>query len=73
MPVSTYLLKYTHIAHPPIHTCTYPLAAAPVTKSGDTMLGLAVREGQFGIIKYLVSECNFGLSGEHYYVSLQPL
>ena len=39
------------------------LTAAPVTKSGDTVLGLAVREGKLDIIKYLVTECSVSVNG----------
>ena len=42
----------------------FPLTTAPVTKSGDTMLGLAVHKGQFDIIKYLVTECSASVNGE---------
>ena len=42
----------------------FPPTTAPVTKSGDTMLGLAVRKGQFDIIKYLVTECSVSVNGE---------
>ena len=42
----------------------FPPTTAPVTKSGDTMFGLAVREGQLDIIKYLVTECSASVSGE---------
>ena len=37
---------------------------APVTKSGDTMLGLAVRKGQLRVIKYLVTECSVRVNRE---------
>ena len=42
----------------------YSLTTAPVTKSGDTMLGLVVRVGQLDIIKYLVTECSVSVNGE---------
>ena len=42
----------------------FPLTTAPVTKSGDTMLGLAVRKRQLDIIKYLVTECSVSVNGE---------
>ena len=42
----------------------HALTTAPVTKSGDTMLGLAVCEGQLDIIKYLVTECSVNVNGE---------
>ena len=48
-----------------MHTCMYLPTTAPVTKSGDTMLGLAVCEGQLDIIKYLVTECSVSVNGEH--------
>ena len=42
----------------------FPPTTAPVTKSGDTMLGLAVRKGQLDIIKFLVTECSVSVNGE---------
>ncbi len=38
--------------------------SAPVTKSGDTALGLAVREDKLGIIKYFVVECSVDSKGD---------
>ena len=43
----------------------FSLTAAPVTKSGDTLLGLAVREVNFDVIKCLVFECNANVNGEY--------
>ena len=49
-------------------TCTcirmYSLTTAPVTWSGDTMLGLTVCRGKLDIIKYLVTECSVSVNGE---------
>ncbi len=35
-----------------------------VTESGDTALGLAVREGKIDVIKYLVTKCSADVEGE---------
>ena len=43
----------------------FSLATAPVTKSGDTLLGLAVREQKFDIIKCLILERNADVNGEY--------
>ena len=40
------------------------LTTVPVTKSGDTMLELAVHEGQLDIIKHLVTEYSVSVNGE---------
>ena len=42
----------------------FPLSIAPVTESGDTMLGLAVRKKKLDFIKYLVTECSVSVDGE---------
>ena len=42
----------------------FPLTIAQVTKSGDTMLGLAVRLGKLDIIKCLVTKCSVSVNGE---------
>ena len=42
----------------------HSLTTAPVTKSGDTIMELAVREGQLDIIKYLVAECSVNVNGK---------
>ena len=42
----------------------FSLTTAPVTRSEDTMLGLAVCKGQLDIIKYLVTECSVSVNGE---------
>ena len=41
----------------------FPPTTAQVTKSGDTMLGLAVHKRQLDIIKYLVTECSDSVNG----------
>ena len=42
----------------------FPLTTAPVTESGDTMLGLAVHKGHLDIIKYLITECSVSVNSE---------
>ncbi len=44
--------------------CTYMYVTVPVTESGDTALGLAVREGMIGVIDYLVTKCSVDVEGE---------
>ena len=56
---------YIHTPNPiHIHTCMHLLTTAPVTKSGLTMLELAVRDGSFDIIKCLVTVCSASVNGE---------
>ncbi len=38
--------------------------SGPVTKIGDTALGLAVREDSLDVIKYLIIECSVDSTGE---------
>lgn len=38
--------------------------SGPVTKIGDTALGLAVREGNLVVIKCLITECRIDFNGE---------
>ena len=40
------------------------LTTAPVTKSGETLLGLAAHNWELDIIKCLVLECNANVDGE---------
>ena len=49
----------------------FSLTTAPVTKSGYTLLGLAVYMGQLDIIKCLVLECHADVNGE--WISIQQL
>ena len=44
--------------------CTYKLATGPVTRNGETLLGLAVREGKLEIIKYLVTMQSVDVNGK---------
>ena len=42
----------------------FSLTTAPVTKSGDTLLGLAAHKWKLDVIKCLVLECNADVNGE---------
>ena len=58
--LDTHSCKLIHLHVHVMHT----LPTAPVTKSSDTILGLAVHESQFDTIKYLVTECSVSVDGE---------
>lgn len=47
------------------HYCCTEIAFIldPITKSGHTLLGLAVRQGRLDIIKYLVTETEVKVNG----------
>ena len=47
-----------------IHTLLSPMTTGPVTKNGDSLLGLAVVEGNVAVINYLVSEYSVDVNGE---------
>ena len=59
---------HSHIVIAHTHACTlthtHSSTIAPVAKSGDTMLGLAVCKGQLDINKYVVTECSVSVNGE---------
>ena len=59
---------HTHTLHTysykPIHIHVHVMTTAPLTKSGDTILGLAVHKSQFDTTKYLVTECSVSVNGE---------
>ena len=40
------------------------MTTGPVTKSGDSLLGFAVREGNVDVINYLVTEHTVDINGE---------
>ena len=69
MQVHTHAQVHTH-THVNVHTHTHvnvhihTTTTAPVTKSGDSMLVLSVREGKLDIIKYFVSEQGVDVNGE---------
>ena len=54
---------HTH-THTHVHVHIHPLTTAPVTKSGDSILVLSVREGKLDVIKYFVSEQGVSVHGE---------
>ena len=62
---------HTHTLHTnsykPVHIhvhVVHTLTTAPVTKFGDTILGLAAHESQFDTIKCLVTDCNVSVNDE---------
>ena len=40
------------------------MTTGPVTRSGDSLLGVAVREGSVVVINYLVTEHSVDIKGE---------
>ena len=67
----TYMKLDTHThtlttapVHAHVHVHMHTLTTAPVTKSGDSMLVLSVREGKLDVIKYFVSEVSVDIKGE---------
>ena len=43
---------------------TYLLTTAPTTKQGELALEIAVREGNFDMMKYLINKCDVNVHGE---------
>ncbi len=47
-----------------MHIFLVVMLTAPVTKNGDTALGLAICLEKLDLVKYLVTECGVDINGE---------